>query len=121
VVKRNTLFARFVPRSGRSVNFVLSDRIKLGKWNYIGASYDGKTGLATLWKDGVPIAQRKIGRFRLATNYPIIMGRKPKDKRFFTGSISCVQIYSKALTGQQIKAVKKRCFRKGKVQCSSNL
>lgn len=115
MVRRDTLFARFVPRSGRSVKFVLSNRIKPGKWNYIGASYDEKTGRATLWKDGIPIAQRRVGRFRLATNYPIIMGRKPGDKRLFSGSISCVQIYNKALTGQQIKAAKKRCFRKGDI------
>lgn len=114
MVSKKTIFARFVPRSGKSVKFVVSNSAKPGKWNYLGASYDSKTGLATIWNDGTPVAQKNIGRFRLSTNYPITMGRKVKDKRYFTGSISCVQIYSQALTGQQIKAVKKTCFRRRK-------
>ena len=107
MISNKLVFVRFVPRSGRVVRFVFSNHIKPGRWNYLGASYDRKRGLATVWINGIPIAQRYVGRYRLATNYPIVIGRKLKDRRFFTGSISCLQFYNIALTGQQIKAVKK--------------
>ena len=91
--------------------YVKSPNLKPKKWNYIAATYDQKAGLATLWKDGFPVIQKTVGRVRLATNYPAIMGSKPGDRRRFRGRISCLQIYDKALSGPQIKAVKKRCFR----------
>lgn len=114
MVSSKVVFVRFVPRSGRPAKFVISNRIKPGRWNYLGATFNEKNGLATILIDGNPVAQKKVGRYRLATNYPIVIGSKPKDRRYLTGSISCLQLYSTALTGQQIKAVKKRCFRKCK-------
>ena len=106
-----TLLVKFKPRSLKTINVVVSRRIKPRSWNYIAATYDHRTGLATLWKDSVPIAQRNIGRIRLATNYPAIAGKKSRDRRAFHGRIACLQIYDRALTGKQLKALKKNCLR----------
>ena len=59
----------------------------------------------------------KLGRFRLATNYPAVMGRKLGDPRYFRGAISCLQLFRTALNGQQIRAVKNKCFRRSKLSC----
>ena len=115
IISQFRLFARFVPRSGKSVTAVYK-RIKPRQWNYIAASYDRRTGLATLWLDSLPIIQRKIGRFRLglATNYPIVIGSKPGDRRKFRGRIACVQMYNYAMSAAQIRSKKKQCFRTGR-------
>ena len=42
------------------------------------------------------------------------MGRKPGDRRIFKGSFSCLQIFKKALIGPQIRAQKRKCFRRSK-------
>lgn len=117
IVKSFRLYARFVPRSGKSVR-PLYKKIKPRQWNYVAATYDHRTGLATLWLSSLPIIQRKIGRFRLglATNYPIVIGRKPGDRRRFRGKISCLQIYNFAMNGVQIRSKTKRCFRAGSYQ-----
>lgn len=117
IVKSFRLYARFVPRSGKSVR-PLYKKIKPRQWNYVAATYDHRTGLATLWLSSLPIIQRKIGRFRfgLATNYPIVIGRKPGDRRRFRGKISCLQIYNFAMNGVQIRSKTRRCFRAGSYQ-----
>ena len=122
IISQFRLFARFVPRSGKSVTAVYK-RIKPRQWNYIAASYDRRTGLATLWLDSLPIIQRRIGRFRLglATNYPIVIGSKPGDRRKFRGRIACVQMYNYAMSAAQIRSKKKRCFRTGRCKSLTNV
>lgn len=106
-----TLLVKFVPRSLQTISVVTSRRIKPKTWNYIAATYDYVTGLATLWNDAIPISQRNIGKIQLATNYPAISGKKPRDRRIFRGRIACLQIYDRALTGRQLRRIKKKCFR----------
>ena len=106
-----TILVKFVPRSLQTISVVTSRKIKPGAWNYIAATYDYVTGLATLWNDAIPISQRNIGKIELATNYPAISGKKPRDKRIFRGRIACLQIYDRALNGRQLRAIKKKCFR----------
>ena len=115
MTKVNELFVRFVPRSGRRVSPVVSRKIKPRRWNFIAATYDYGTGLATLWLEGLPIAQKNIGRFPngLATNYPVVVGKKPGDRRAFRGKISCLQVFNVALTRGQIISKRIKCFRTG--------
>lgn len=117
VIRTRTLYAKFVRRSGKGA-FVLRTRqaLRPRMWNYIGASYDCKTGLATLWRESSPIAQRNIGRgLRLATNYPAVMGNKPGSRTYFRGRIACLQVFDVALNGLQMRKRRNVCFR-GKEQ-----
>lgn len=93
-----------------------SRKIKPRKWQYIAATYDYITGYAKLYLDSKVIAKRKIGRIRLATNYPVRMGARRGDRRYFRGRISCVMVFDVALNPNQIARRKKRCFR-GEVLC----
>ena len=89
-------------------------KIRPYQWNYIAASYNYKSGAATLWRDSVPIAQRRVGRIRLATNAPVVIGWKMGDRRVFKGQISCIMLFGKALTGRELKGYEKKCFRRSK-------
>lgn len=120
LTRTDELFFRVIPRQGsrRRAKPVISKSVKPFKWNYISGTYDHLTGLATLWVDGVPCAQRNVGKFPLglATNYPAVVGRRPGDNRVFRGRIACLQVYNVALTRPQIIARKEKCFRRGKFQ-----
>ena len=56
------------------------------------------------------VARKRIGRIRLATNYPVRMGVRVGDGRYFRGRISCLQVYDVALNTRQIAGRAKRCF-----------
>ena len=112
------LYFRLMPRSrtGRRVKALIGRGLKPRTWNYVAASYNHRTGLATLWCNGYPIVQRNVGRFPsgLATNYPIMIGRKPRSRHVFRGRIACLQVFNVALTRPQIIALQKKCFRPSK-------
>lgn len=113
MVSSNTLFVRYTRRQGRTMTAPLSSRrMTSRKWQYIAATYDYITGIAKLYLDSKVIAQRRLGRMRLATNYPVRMGAKIGDRRYFRGRISCVMVFDSALNPNQIARRKKRCFRR---------
>lgn len=107
---RRVLQVTFRRRNGKPTKPVISrQRLKPNRWNYVAATYDQRRNQATLWLDSRPITSRNIGWIRLKTNT-----RKIRiGGRNFRGSISCVQIYSQALDGEQIKAVKDICIEPG--------
>ena len=111
VVRPNTLFVRFVRRTGRLSRQLISLRVIPKQWNSVGAAYDEKTGIATLWRNSRPIKSVYIGRICLATNRPSRMGALPRDLRYFRGRISCMQVYRVKLSGPEIKRAENVCFR----------
>lgn len=114
MVSPRTLFVRFTRRGRlRSTKSVMSRRVLPGRWQFVGASYNQRTGQAKLFVNGRFTATTYIGRIRLATNYPVRMGARVGDRRYFKGRISCMQVYDRALTAKQILRRKTRCFRKG--------
>lgn len=114
MVRPNVLFARFVKRNKKFTRPVATNRVKPGTWNWVAATYDKNTGYARLYVDSRITAERNLGRLTLATNYPVRMGARVGDSQFFRGKITCVQVYKVALTGQQIRAARKSCFKPGK-------
>lgn len=113
MTRPRVLFVRFVRRNKKFTHSLSSDRrpLRYRAWNYIGATYDYKTGRASLWLNSKIIATRRIGRFDLATNYPIRIGVRRGDRRYFRGRLFCIQVYSAALNAKQIRHVAKRCFK----------
>lgn len=107
-----TLFVRFNRRGGRAVTPVTVN-IQPRKWQFVGATYNGKTGVAKLFVNHRFVRRRYIGRFKLATNRPIRMGAKPNDRRYLRGGLSCMQVYNRVLTKRAILHLRKRCFLKG--------
>lgn len=109
-----TIYVRFVRRDGKFTKglFGMRGRLPYKVWNYIGATYNYKTGYAKIWVNSRVVAYKRLGRFRIATQYPIRIGSRRGDRRHFKGRISCIQIYSRALRAAEIRAARKRCFSK---------
>lgn len=111
MIGRRALFVRFTKRRTRGFTAALvSKTVKPSRWQYVGASYDHSTGTAKLFVSGRLVANKRVGRIRLATNYPARTGVRIGDRRYFRGRISCIQVYNVALTARQIRARAKRCF-----------
>ena len=114
MISPTTLFVRFTRRRGRRfTKAVISRRVVPRRWQFVGATYNQRTGRAKLFVNRRFTANTYIGRIRLATNYPVRMGARVGDRRYFRGRISCMQVYDQALTTRQILRRKTRCFRKG--------
>ena len=109
-IKKKKLFARFTRRKNGFTQSLSSGAVKPNMWQFVGTSYDFRTGVAKLFLKGRVIARHRIGRIRLATQHPIRVGAKIGDGRYFRGKISCIQIYNVALTARQIAARERRCF-----------
>lgn len=111
----DTLYVRFTRRNGRPTKPVKTRRrgVTLRKWNYIAVTYDQRTGTGTIWRNSRPMAFQKLGWIRLATKNALRLGGATRGRRSFRGSITCLQVYSDALTGPQIKNVQNVCFRPG--------
>lgn len=107
VVRSDTLYVRFIRRNTQRTRALIKRRLRPGRWNYVGATYNQRTGIATLWLDSRPILSQNIKRIRLATKGSAYMGTN------FRGRIACMQVYSVAMTGPQIKKVKNLCNQPG--------
>ena len=114
MISRRTLFARFTRRRGRRFTSALgSNRVVPGRWQFVGATYNQRTGRAKLFVNNRFTTRKYVGRFRLATNYPVRMGARIGDRRYFRGKISCMQVFDRALNRRQILRRKRTCLRKG--------
>lgn len=108
-IANGNLFCRFVTRNDQFTTPLVSPSVlTVGKWYYVGASYDYSTGVARIWIDGVEVQMLNLGAFTLATVGNVRIGVKSDDIRYFKGRIAKVQVYNIALNMEQIKAVKFR-------------
>ena len=108
------LFCRFTTRSGIYVSPLHSGKLNQGAWNFVGASYDYHSGVEKLWIEGKVYEEQNISTIELSTSGGSIrMGVLTGDGRFLKGRISCMQVYNKALTEREVRAVRGLCFQKG--------
>lgn len=114
VTRPGQLFVRFMRRNGRSSRHVVYNGLRPRAWNYVAATYDKRTGRASLWASGRMVATARVGSFDLRTQYNVRMGARVGDGRYFKGRIACMQIYKRALRAKELRAVMYRCT-KGKL------
>ena len=107
---------RFVRRSRVFTQPLISRRLGRRSWSFVGATYDQRTGIATLYVNEKPVVTKVIGRIRLSTNYPARMGARIGDRRYFRGWITCMQVYDVALSRRFIRIAKRLCFKGIKLQ-----
>ena len=111
VTRAGRLFIRFVRRSRVVTEALTSRRLRRRSWSFVGATYNHRKGLATLYVNEKPVVTKSIGRIRLSTNYPVRMGARIGDSRCFRGWISCMQVYDQALSLRLIRIAKQLCFK----------
>ena len=84
-------------------------------WNFIGTTYDYKTGIATVWINNGTAMRKSIGAKReLATQTDVRVGASSDQEKHFRGRVSCLQFYDQALSVDQIIEAKARCNQSSK-------
>lgn len=77
-----------------------STKLLLDQWNHIAGSYDNSTGVAVLYVDGIPVANKTaIGSLELKTEYDLWLGY------LFKGRLSQVFIFNVSLPEKSIKQI----------------
>ena len=115
IIGHNQIEARIVSRKGTKNIPVRTPKkaFKPRTWTYIGFSYDYTLGIVKIYVNDKPVVTRVIGRMELLTNRPARAGSTRSVRRFFRGRLSCIQVYSRALSDYEISTVKTRCFKGG--------
>ena len=111
VTRAGRLFVRFVRRTRALTQPLISRSLRRKSWSFVGATYNQNTRIATLYVNDKVVSTKTIGRIRLSTNYPVRMGARVGDRRYFRGWITCMQVYDVALPLRLIRIAKKLCFK----------
>lgn len=110
------LVAHFSHQSTISTENIL----ELGQWYYMGASYDHVSRNASLWVNGIKVAQKNFDtNITLANGFDVRMGAGFSSGKYFNrfdfhGRITAMQVYDYSLNGEQIDSVKYATFGTGK-------
>ena len=111
--RTNSFSAQFVKPNGKLVSLTNNAVNLVNQWHYVGVSYDHNSGTATLWVNGKDVQQMSLEKMELSTDRDIQIGSGQGKGDSFQGRISCLQIYDRALTREEVIAVKNRCFKDG--------
>ena len=84
----------------------LEHTVQFGSWTFVGASYNGTSGKMKLWVDGIDLTLSVGAMLDLATQYIVRMGATNHDVRYFKGKITQMQIYNRALTSEELQAIR---------------
>ena len=110
---KGTLGARINPRDTvRYQPEVYKARILgFNKWQFIGVTYNGSSGVVKLWHEGQAVASRRYDRLAdIATQFAVRIGARQGDTgEYFSGRLACLQFYSTALTVLQIEKARIAC------------
>ena len=107
---------RFVDRKTSKVSLLHARNVLIeNSWNFIGATYDYKTGIATVWVNNDTVMRKSIGaKMELATHTDVTVGASSNQEKHFRGRVSCLQFYDQALSMDQITEAKARCNQSSK-------
>ncbi|XP_006818513.1 uncharacterized protein LOC102806167 [Saccoglossus kowalevskii] len=106
----NQEFVRMTRRSTLSFTEDLrADVLVQNEWNFLGATYDYNSGEEKLYLKGVVVNSRNIGSMEISTNYEARMGVHDTDTRYYKGLITCMQVYNRALSPDEIIEAEKLC------------
>jgi hypothetical protein len=82
--------------------------ITRGQWQHIALSYDRRSGLATLYRDAIPVQVRALGTVTAETQLDVYFGKHlgiDGGKTVFRGAMDEISIYNRALSPTEIGAI----------------
>ena len=109
----SSISADLAGNDGRRVHlWSNSSEALANEWRYIGVSYDHSNREVIMWIDGEDVDHLSILKnLDLSTDRSIQIGGRQGKQDSFEGRISCLQVYDRALSRKEVKAVWNRCFR----------
>jgi hypothetical protein len=75
------------------------------EFQHVAMTYDRPTGVLTLYRNGVQLAQQAVGTFRTATTADVYLGARPGTTNVFAGLVDEMAIYNRALSASEIALI----------------
>lgn len=95
--------ANLVDINGDDGSYVISTADQLrGQWNHVAVSYDGTTGEAKVYVDGV-LKNTRSFLITAQTSYDVYIGRRPWDGQRLEGLVDDVRVYNRALSDEEVQ------------------
>ena len=104
------LYANIVDTGGtwHQIN-TASGTITSNIFQHVAVTYNKSSGVATLYRNGVIVAQANLGVFTPLTTYDLYLGRRvsgaPGDTGTFAGLMDELALYNRALTQSEIQSI----------------
>jgi len=104
-----SLYANLVDVNGTS-HQITSNPALIGTnaWQHVAVTYDKVSGITTLYRNGVVIAQQNLGTFIPQTTYDLFLGQRinePFSQTRFFGLMDEVGLFSRALSAGEIQSI----------------
>ncbi len=86
--------------------------VTTNSWQHVALTYDAGTGLGTMYRNGVSVAQQSLGNFMPRTTFTNFLigartytGTAPTPADKFAGTIDELSVYNRALSVSELKAI----------------
>jgi len=103
------LYANVVDNSGGWHQvFSPGGAVTVNVFQHVALTYDKASGIATIYCNGVVVAQQNIGTFTPLTSYDLYLGKRPMtqgETYFFAGLLDEASLYSRALSASEIQSI----------------
>jgi hypothetical protein len=107
------IYANIVDTSGNLIPghrfWTATGVVTYNEFQHLALTYDKTSGLATMFRNGVLVAQQNLGVFTPLTSCNLYLGYYPLSAPWgtatFTGEIDELSLYNRALSADEIKAV----------------
>lgn len=99
------LFAFFQGEDGTVRNVGLDNVFTLNEWQHFAATYDRTTGLARIYRNGVLLRERNLGALAIRTTQEFLVGGRPRENRWFHGSLDEPTLFARPLSAAEILAI----------------
>lgn len=96
--------ANLVDNTTAGLDHIISTtNLSVNQWHHIAVTYDGKTGNALLYLDGIRLLSKNLGVFIPQTAFDLFIGRRPPQGPSFKGVLDDIRVYNRILTGLEIR------------------
>ncbi|MFO1478199.1 MAG: LamG-like jellyroll fold domain-containing protein [Verrucomicrobiota bacterium] len=85
-----------------------SGLVQAGTWQHVALTYDHASGNASIYLNGVPVAEQSLGSFTPQTSYDLYLGHRAWGGAYaywWTGAMDEVSLYSRALTPVEVASI----------------
>jgi hypothetical protein len=102
------LYANLVDTGGGSHDFYSAAGVLVSNaFQHVALTYNNASGLGTIFRNGVQVAQASLGSFTPQTTYDLYLGFRPapSGNAPFAGTMDEISIYNRALASNEIAAI----------------
>jgi RHS repeat-associated protein len=99
------LYAFLQGADGTTRSLGVDSVFALNAWQHVAFTYDRVAGRARLYRNGVLVRELTIGTHFIRTNQDFYLGARPRENRWFSGSLDEPTLYARPLSPSEILSI----------------